>query len=106
MENFHFTYFDFGTATASGSGNYLEDEEKYPISYCLIVAFHPKLDIERIVVFSSFQQTLDKLNDISYLNRNMIEEVDLITTNQLRDCIIKVFKKKINLQFLNCFLVN
>lgn len=27
LENFHFTYFDFGTAAASGSGNYLKDKE-------------------------------------------------------------------------------
>ena len=32
-------YFDFETTTGSGSGNYLDDEEMYPLCYCLIFCF-------------------------------------------------------------------
>ena len=44
----------------------LDDEEMCPISYCLIFAihpitFHPKLDIDCITVFRSFQDTLDMI---------------------------------------------
>ena len=43
-------YFGFETTTGSGSQNSLDDEEMYPISYCLIFAFHPKLDIDHIII--------------------------------------------------------
>ena len=48
-------YFDFETTTGFDSKIYLDDEEMYPVSYCLIFAFDPKLDIDRIVVVRSFQ---------------------------------------------------
>ena len=85
-------YFDFETTIGSGLRNYLDDEEMHPVSYCLIFAFHPKLDIDRIDVVRRFQHTLDELNDISYLKSKMIDEVDPITANQLKDCMMKVFQ--------------
>ena len=97
------TYFDFETTTGSGKGNYLDSEEMYPISYCLIFAFHPKLDIERIVVVRSFQHTLEELSDISYLKPEMIDEVDQVTTNQLKVCVSKVFNKKEKFLFSKMF---
>ena len=36
---------DFETTTSSGSRNHLEDKEMYQVFYCLIYAFHLKLDI-------------------------------------------------------------
>ena len=44
----------------------VDDEEMCPISYCLIFAIHPitfhlKLDIDCIIVFRSFQDTLDMI---------------------------------------------
>ena len=77
-------YFDSETNKGSGSRDYLEDEEMYPVSYCLIFAFHPKLDIKRIVIFRSFQNTLDELNDIIYLKSEVIDKRDPITVNQLK----------------------
>lgn len=100
-----FAYFDFKTNTGSGSRSYLDDEERYLISYILFIAFHPKLDIERIVALRRFQQTLEEISDNGYLNCKMIEKVVPVATNQLRYCTIKVFEKK-NLQFQKCFIVS
>lgn len=68
-------YFDFEATTGSGLGNYLNDEKIYPISYCIFSLFIQKLDIKRTVVFTSFQQTLELLNNIRYLNHDVTEEV-------------------------------
>ena len=87
------TYFDFETTTGSDCINYLDDEEMYPFSDCLIFAFHPKLTIDRTVVVQSFQHTYDELTDVTYLKTEMIDQADPITTNQLRDCVQKVYKK-------------
>ena len=68
-------YFDFEATTGSGLGNYFDDEKICPISYCIFSLFIQKLDIKRIVVFTSFQQTLELLNNIRYLNHDVTEEV-------------------------------
>ena len=67
-------YFDFETTTGSSSKILIEEEEMSPISYCLILSFHPKLKIDRLVVVRRFQHTLDQLNN-SYLNSKIIEEL-------------------------------
>ena len=36
------------------------------LSYCIIIAFHPKLDIERKVIYRSFQQNQNQLFDLSH----------------------------------------
>ena len=99
--------FDFDTTTGSGLRNYLDVEEMYPSLSFLIFAFHPKLDIKWILVVRGFQHTLDELIDISYLKTEMIDEADPIMANQLRDCTMKVCKKKKkSFQFRKCFLAN
>ena len=40
----------------------------YPVSYCFIVAFHPSLELKKISVLRSFNDTFEQLNDISYLS--------------------------------------
>ena len=51
---------------------------------------------------------LDQLNHKSYLKNEMIDELDLVTGNQLKDCTISFHQKKkeIGLQFPKCFLVS
>ena len=86
-------YFDWETTTSSGSQNSLDIEEMYQVSYGLIFAFKPKLDIDRIVILRSFQHTSDQLNDISYLKCEMIDELDPVALNQLRDYALNVYEK-------------
>ena len=45
-------YFDFKMSAGS---DLFQDKKMYVLSYCIIMAFHPNLDIERIVIFRSFQ---------------------------------------------------
>ena len=71
----------------------------YQVSYCLIFAFKRKLDIDRIVILKGFQHTPDQLNDISYLNSEMIDVTlnDPVTLNQLIDYAINFYEKTKNL---------
>ena len=59
----------------------------FPISYCLIFTFHPKLNIEKIIALKSLSQTLDQLKKLK------IEEIDQITAKQLENCALAVFNK-------------
>ena len=77
MEDLTFAvYFDFETTTGS---NLFLDKKVYVISDCLIFAFQPKLKMDRIELYRSFQQTQDELFNLSHLREKMLQYVDPIT---------------------------
>ena len=71
-----------------------------------MVAFHSKLDIERIVIFREFQEKQYQLFDFSHFKNQMLQFVDPITLNQLKDACLKVYNKKTHLLYQKCFLLN
>ena len=73
-------YFDFETTTGSGSKNSLDDEE---------------MQILNVQLFSK-------------VFNEMIDELDLVTGIQLKECTIPFHQKKkeTGLQFPKCFLVS
>ena len=79
-------YFDFETSTRS---DVFLDKKMYVLTYCIIIAFHPKLDIERIVIFHSFQQNQDQLFDLSHLKDQMFQFVAPVTLNQIKRYLFK-----------------
>ena len=95
-------YFDFETTT--GSDLFL-DKKMYVISYCSIFAFHPKLKMDRIVIYRSFQQTQDELFHLSHLKEKMLQYVDPITLDQGKDAAINVFEKKSSFALSEMFSV-
>ena len=60
----------------------------YVISYCIVFAFHPKLNNEGIVVYKSFQQKQEEFFYLSHLKEQMLQYVDPLTLNQLKDAVI------------------
>ena len=96
-------YFDFETTTANTCSMFNFDvSEMYPVSYCVIFIFHPKLNIRRIVIMRSFLHSLNQLNDISYLNRETLEMRNIGYRNNLyniQDNIIlcKIFQGHVTL---------
>lgn len=65
----------------------------YPISYSLIFGFHPKWQLDRTVIFRSFNHSLEQLNGASCLDE-MLQNFDPITAIQLKDCTESAFKKR------------
>ena len=52
-------YYDLETTTGAA----IEfDAKMYVISYSIVVAFHPSLNIPRLVIYRSFDQTIEELN--------------------------------------------
>ena len=84
-------YFDFETSAGT---DLFQDKKIYVLSYCIIIAFHPTLDIERIVVFCIFQQNQDRLVDLSHLKEQRLQFVEPVTLNQLKDTCLKVYNKE------------
>ena len=60
----------------------------------MIVAFHPELNLERIMIYRSFVHSLDQLTTLSYLTREQITYIELHLINMLRDAAFKVTKRK------------
>ena len=89
-------YFDFETSTGS---DLFQDKKNVRTS------FHPKLDIERIVIFCTFQQNQDQLFYLSHLKDQMLEFVDPITLNQLKDTCLKIYNKECLFALLEMFSV-
>ena len=90
-------YFDIETTTATCSA--FNPEDWCLVSFAIIFAFHPRLDIDRITTEKIFSHPLEKLTDISYLTADMLESYDPITAEQLRNAAINVSRKKTSLQF-------
>lgn len=72
------TYFDFGTTSGNEIYNFDEYSTLYPVSYALVVAFHPNLHIEEIFVVRWFHHTFEELNKVGYLLNEMLPYFDRI----------------------------
>ena len=57
-------YFDFETRT--GGSSVFFDPTMYVISYCQTYSFHPSLNLDKIVIFRSYQQTAEQIYDLSH----------------------------------------
>ena len=87
------TYIDF--ETTAPTDDYLDPESNKMnvISYVIILAFHPKLNLPRIIIERSFGHSFERLSQIDYLTSEQLTYKDSITLKQLRDCGVAVHKK-------------
>ena len=87
-------YMDF--ETTAPAENFLNPEQNtmFVVSYTLIFAFHPKLNLNRVVVQRSFGHPLLKLATIDYLTKDQLEFVDKDLVQQLKDCAISLSERK------------
>ena len=68
MGDFSFTvYFDFETPTGD---SVVDDRKMFMVSYCQIYAFHPDLNLDKIVIFRSFQQSSVEINSLDCFSQD------------------------------------
>ena len=65
----------------------------FAIPYVIIFAFHPELDIDRVVIERSVGHLREKLTSLDYLTCEQLEFKDRATLLQLRDCALAVASK-------------
>ena len=87
------TYIDFETTAPTDCCLDPESNKMNVVSYVIILAFHPKLQLPRIIIERSFGHSLEKLCQIDYLTSEQLKYGDTITVKQLRDCALTVHKK-------------
>ena len=51
----------------------------------MIIAFHPELNLEQIIIYRNFAHSLDQLKTLNYLTREQITYNELHLINMLRD---------------------
>ena len=87
-------YFDF--KTTAPTDNYFDPEQTkmFVVSHALIVIFHPKLKIPKIVVERSYAHPLKELTSISYLTGDQLSFADAKLLSQLRDATYEVDSRK------------
>ena len=78
----------FGFEKIAPADNCLDPEQKkmFVVSYVMIVAFHPTLKLERVIIYRSFAHALDQLSNINYLTREQIGFIDNYLVHMLKDC--------------------
>ena len=87
-------YFDF--ETTAPTDNCLDPEQKkmFVVSYVMIVAFHPHLKLDWIIVYRSFAYSIEQLTTLDYLSREQITFIEPYLINMLKDIGFEVSKRK------------
>lgn len=62
-------YLDFETSTGV---TVFFDPKMFVVSYCQIYSFHPSLNLEKIAVFRSFQQSAEEIYNLSRFKQEHI----------------------------------
>ena len=60
----------------------------------MIVAFHSKLDLDRIIIQRSFAHSIEQLTTLDYFTREQLFFVDSILIKLLKDMAFEVGKRK------------
>ena len=56
----------------------------YIASYCQIYTFHPSLNLEKRVIFRSFQQSADEIYSLRHFNQEHVAFFDRLTSFELK----------------------
>ena len=101
-------YDDFETTTGSVVFFYAK---MYVISYCIIIAFHPDLNLPQLYIYRSYDQNrtdLTSLHHFEALQRNVLnfcENFNLNTLKQLQNAALAVENKNDNATLAEMFSI-
>ena len=87
-------YADFETTAPNSDFTSPENNTMFAVSYALVFAWHPKLNLPRQCVVRGFNHSIEQLADMSYLTAEQLALKKQTTAEQFRDGVIEVNKKK------------
>ena len=99
-------YIDFETTTPTDACFDPEQKQMFVVSYIIILAFHPKLNIDRVIVQRSVGHSLEKFTSLNYLKNDQMAFADINLIKQLKDATTDVIKKNVKILWHKCFLLN
>ena len=87
-------YFEFENTSPTFNFGDPEQNKMFVVSYVMIVAFHPKLDLDRIIIQRSFAHSIEQLTTLDYFTREQLSFVDSSLIKILKDMAFEVVKRK------------
>ena len=102
-------YYDFEITTGSVV---FFDAKMYVVSYCMIIVLPPDLNLPRLYIYGSYDQSdedLTSLHHFDVVHRNFFdfsENFNLKTLKQLQNATLAVKKKKTIVLLLRCLVSN
>ena len=87
-------YFGYETTAPTDNCFNPEQKEMFVVSYVMIVAFHPELKLNRIIVECSFAHSFQKLTTIDYFTNDQMNFVNVKVIKQLKDAAENVCNGK------------
>ena len=78
-------HFDFETTAPTDNCPNPEQGKTFVMSYVLIAAFHPHLNLRKIIVQRSYGHSLEQLTTIDYLTNDQVSFIDLTLVERLND---------------------
>ena len=64
------------------------------VSYVMIVAFHPELKINRIVIQRSYTHSIEELTSLNYFTQEQINLINHTLLKTLKNIVFDVSKRK------------
>ena len=87
-------YFDFETAAPTDNCFDPEQKTMFVVSYVMIVAFHPDLKIDKIIIQRSYAHAIEQLTSLDYFSQDQIKCISKELARQLKDIVFNVSKRK------------
>lgn len=87
-------YFDFETTAPTDNCLDPEQKEMFVVFYVMIATFHPRLQLDRIIVNRSFAHSLEQLTTVNYLSREQLSFAESYILQMLKDYAVVVAKRK------------
>ena len=66
----------------------------FVVPYVMIVAFHPELKLDRIIIQRSFAHSIEQLTRLDYFTREQITFIDHSFIKMLKDMAFEVSKRR------------
>ena len=86
-------YADFETTAPTADHLSPDNKEMFAVSYSLLFAWHPKLNLPRQMIVRGYNHSLEELSNMTYLTAEQLALRNQTTTHQLQDCLVNVHAK-------------
>ena len=87
-------YFSFETTAPTDNCFDPKQKTMFVVSYVMIVAFHPDLKLDKIIIQRSYVHAIEQLTSLEYFSQDQIKCINKDLAIQLKDIAFEVSKRK------------
>ena len=98
-------YFDFETRAPTDNCFDPKQKTMFVVSYVMIVAFHPELKLDKIIIQRSYVHAIEQLTSLEYFSQDQMKCINKYLAIQLKDIAFEVSKRKFKKTMWQMFCV-